>query len=181
MTEDQPAPLPAFEPLELIPFADPRLHAPAAPVDFDGMDVDGRRALALLAGRMLATMYDNGGIGLAAPQVGAMVRVIVFDVGHTRGGGRDPEVMVNPEIGIRTGRAEWTEACLSQPGVSGRTVRSKTIKVSFLNLDGERQVRRLEMLEAAVVQHEVDHLNGINFTERAKDVTYPPGHPKAGG
>lgn len=111
---------------------------------------------------------DNGGVGLAAPQVGVDKRLIVVSLMHDY----DDEdyrtiAMLNPEI-IEHSEEVYSEKewCLSVPGESGSVVRWLTIKVAFLDPDGRKYVMRLSNLAARIVQHEIDHLDGILFTDK---------------
>lgn len=150
-----------FKPMPLVAPSDPVLRAVAQLVHEDEL---AKAPLAQLAGNMLATMYAGGGCGLAANQVGVLKRIIVVD--PQEHGERSPVVMVNPIISDRLGHKVWSEGCLTSPGVRRRVKRAKQLKVTYTNLDGVLVVRRLYDLEAAIVQHEVDHLNGILFTDR---------------
>ncbi len=119
--------------------------------------------LKLLADSMAKVMYKDDGIGLAAPQVSKSVRLIV--VGTARGKYR---VYVNPEITFFSkdkGRSE--EGCLSLPQIFGWVTRAKKIHVKYQDLDGNVYKEKLKGLESIVLQHELDHLNGILFIDRA--------------
>ena len=110
------------------------------------------------------TMYDADGIGLAAPQVGVPVRVFVYDI-------RDPEVepgvLVNPEITMFSDdRVPYDEGCLSVPGITEVVERPRAIRFRYRDLDGRDHERQAEGLLARVVQHEIDHLDGILFVDR---------------
>ena len=137
-------------------FGDPVLRQRAAEVD----DIDG--TLARLAADMLVTMYDAPGLGLAAPQVGVQKRLFVYDLQDDTGA----HVIVNPTIA--EARGEWLheEGCLSVPGLSFEIVRPKEVHVTGLDLDGnELSIEGDEML-ARLLQHEIDHLDGILLLER---------------
>jgi peptide deformylase len=113
---------------------------------------------------MFDTMYAEDGVGLAAPQVGVSLRVIVVDT-------RDPEVapfaLVNPEIVEASDDTErGEEGCLSIPGLKEMVERSYAVRVEGLSRDGERVVIEAEGFLARVLQHEVDHLDGILFVDR---------------
>lgn len=114
---------------------------------------------------MIKTMYEADGIGLAASQVGIDINLAVIAV-------KDGEmVLVNPKItryGLRKESVE--EGCLSVPGVWGMVKRSKHIKVKAMGLDGKRIEFKAEGFFARVVQHEVDHLNGILFIDKAEKI-----------
>ncbi len=120
-----------------------------------------------LARDMLATMYDASGIGLAAVQVGRPVRMIVFDVAR-KDGPRRPEVMIDPVIEwSKKLRIEMEEGCLSIPGRRVMVSRPSDIRVSYTQLDGTRRTRDLGGMHARVVQHEIDHLNGVLIDRHA--------------
>jgi len=112
---------------------------------------------------MKDTLYAAKGIGLAAPQIGILKRLVVIDMG-------DGEVLelINPEIIAREGVQEGTEACLSVPDVFGWVKRDKKVKVKALNRKGEEIEVIGEDLLARAFQHEIDHLDGILFTQRAE-------------
>ncbi|PKM50652.1 MAG: peptide deformylase [Firmicutes bacterium HGW-Firmicutes-7] len=117
-----------------------------------------------LAGDMLDTMYEAEGIGLAAPQVGLLKRLIVIDVGD------GPIVMINPEIIQQDGEQVNQEGCLSLPGKTGEVVRPFFVKAQALNLDEEIFTIEGEGLLARAICHEIDHLNGILFTDLVKNI-----------
>jgi len=121
-------------------------------------------ALRRLAQDMFDTMYEADGVGLAAPQVGLLTRLIVVD---PREQGVEPVALVNPrvvELGGDTDRAE--EGCLSIPGVRDVVERPVKATVEALDLDGEPIRIEAEGLLARVLQHEIDHLEGILFPDR---------------
>ncbi len=144
-------------PILLVP--DPTLRAKARPVAPG--DADAVRAL---APRMLATMYKAPGIGLAAPQVGTLLRLVVIDI--QREEQPEPFVMVNPEV-VAASDEEATreEGCLSLPGQYADVTRPARIKVRWQDLDGAKREMEAEGLLAACVQHEIDHLNGVLFVD----------------
>jgi len=115
---------------------------------------------------MFDTMYDAEGIGLAAPQIGISKRVIVLDIGDG-----ETYSLINPEIIERSeDQQEGVEGCLSYPGLQGEVTRNAHIKVKALNPEGEEQQVVAEGLLAKALQHEIDHLDGITFIDRAKQV-----------
>ena len=113
-----------------------------------------------LAEEMLKVMYMNKGAGLAAPQVGVLKRIIVFDIGQ------GPEVYINPRILKKQGRAKSLEGCLSLPKVSLEIKRASKVRVEVLNKKAEKKIFKAEGLRAFVLQHEIDHLNGILILDR---------------
>ncbi len=145
--------------LPIIVAPDPRLKKLAKPVE----RVDAR--IRQLMDDMLETMYDAPGIGLAAPQVGVLERVIVVDCA-----GKDEEPkpyrMANPEIvWVSDDDASYEEGCLSLPEHYAEVVRPAAVKIRYL--DRENEIRELDAdgLLATCVQHEIDHLDGILFVD----------------
>lgn len=110
---------------------------------------------------MLETMYDADGVGLAAPQIGVAKRVIVIDVGE------GPIEMVNPVIVDREGEAVDEEGCLSIPGVTGQVARATRVRVQGLDREGQLKELIAEDLLARAFQHEIDHLEGVLFVDKA--------------
>ncbi len=116
---------------------------------------------------MAETMYDANGVGLAAPQVGISKRVIVMDCGEEHGGLIE---MINPELVELDGEQFGPEGCLSIPGINGEVKRAMRVKAKGLDREGnEIEVEGTELL-ARCLQHEVDHLNGILFTDLADSI-----------
>lgn len=146
-------------PYDVRVFGDPVLRKMAEAVT----DIDGR--LVQLADDMLHTMYEEPGLGLAAPQVGVGKRFFVYDVGA------GPEVMVNPTV-IET-RDEWLfeEGCLSVPGLSWEIVRPKEVHLRGYNLDGEEINIEADELLARLFLHEMDHLNGVLLIDHLEGET----------
>lgn len=116
---------------------------------------------------MTETMYDAPGVGLAAPQVGVSKRVIVVDAQDGSGLFQviNPEIVAAEEFGV-----VGTEGCLSIPGYVGEVARYRKIKVTGLNRDGHRIWIDAEGWLARVFQHEIDHLDGILYTDKASNV-----------
>ena len=139
---------------------DPRLKKPADPVTtFDA-------ALKELADDMLATMYDAPGIGLAAPQIGVLDRVLVMDCVKEEGADPRPMALVNPEITWASDEmSTYEEGCLSIPEQYADVDRPASVTVTWQNLDGEAQEETFEGLWATCVQHEIDHLDGKLFID----------------
>ncbi len=114
----------------------------------------------MLVRDMLETMYKSGGVGLAAPQVGILKRVIVVDVGS------GPIALFNPEIVKRYGKAKSEEGCLSVPGVILKIDRAEEVEVKGLN-ERNKVVRiKANGILSYVLQHEIDHLDGILILDR---------------
>jgi peptide deformylase len=148
-------------PREVLQFPDKRLRRVSAPIE---TLTDEIRALAR---DMLEVMYDEPGIGLAAPQVGEAVRLVVVDTEWTEeAADRNPLVLVNPEIVDREGTVTWTEGCLSVPDFQAEVERSERVRLEAQDLDGEELVIDAEGLQAVCFQHEIDHLDGILFIDR---------------
>lgn len=120
-----------------------------------------------LAEQMLDTMYESEGIGLAAPQVGISKRLFVADIQEPES---EPIAIVNPVILERSGSERGEEGCLSLPGLSGEVDRASQIVVEGLDLDGKPMRREESGLLARVLQHEIDHLDGILFIDHLSPI-----------
>lgn len=118
--------------------------------------------IANLIDEMLYTMYEAPGIGLAAPQVGEDIRVLVADISEEK---NQPIALVNPEIIATDGVIEHEEGCLSLPGIYAKVRRPSKIKVRGLDRDGNPIELEAEDLMAVCLQHEIDHLNGVMFID----------------
>lgn len=113
---------------------------------------------------LIDTLYQEDGVGIAAPQVGVSKRIIVISPNAVRG---EERALINPEILHYSKDEEWgTEGCLSVPGVSGQVRRSASVMVKALNVNGKPFTEELKGFPARVMQHEVDHLNGILLIDR---------------
>lgn len=142
---------------------DPRLKKVAEPVS---QITD---TLRVLAADMLETMYDAPGIGLAAPQVGVLKRVMVMDCIKEDGVEPQPMVLMNPQVTWASEELNtYDEGCLSIPEQYGDVDRPAEVDVTWLGLDGETQSQRFDGLWATCVQHEIDHLNGKLFIDYLK-------------
>jgi peptide deformylase len=145
---------------EILVYPDPFLSRKAAPV----AAVNDR--IRDLIRDMFETMYSAEGIGLAATQVGVGKRVVVLDVSPV-----DetiaPLAVVNPEIVSRSGSATGVEGCLSVPGVQGEVCRAETVEVHGMDEQGNPLRIRADGILSRALQHEIDHLDGILFIERA--------------
>ena len=119
---------------------------------------------------MLETMYEANGVGLAAPQVGILKRIVVIDVGE------GPIIMMNPKIIETSGEQTGDEGCLSVPGKAGQVTRPNYVKARFLGEDMEEYEIEGEELLARCICHELDHLDGHLYVEKVEgplhDVTY---------
>lgn len=118
---------------------------------------------------MIDTMVDSDGIGLAAPQIGKNLNIIIVLDDNK------PEVFINPKLyRFSWGKVEVEEGCLSIPGVWGKVKRHNAVSVVALDRRGKRIRKRAKGMLAVILQHEVDHLNGILFIDKAKKITEPP-------
>ena len=112
---------------------------------------------------MLETMYDANGVGLAAPQVGVLRRIVVIDVGAEE---RDPHILINPEIIETDGSQTGNEGCLSLPGKFGEVTRPNHVKVRALDENMNKFELEGDELLARAICHECDHLDGILYSSR---------------
>lgn len=121
--------------------------------------------LTKLVEAMLETMYDAPGIGLAAPQIGESIKLIVVDTTKDTEGEKQHMVLVNPEIIDHGGSQIDEEGCLSVPELTANVKRYKNITVSYQDIEGQSHELATEDRFAVVLQHEIDHLNGILFID----------------
>ena len=152
--------------LDILIEGDPRLRQKAHKI----RQVDD--SLRILAADMFETMLDAPGVGLAAPQVGVMRRMIWVHVPADYHESGDPELslaLVNPEIVRARGRVMGYEGCLSIPGWTGEVPRSEVVTVKALGLDNKPLRIKAHGWGARVLQHEIDHLDGILFIDRVED------------
>ncbi len=142
---------------------DPRLKKHCDPVtEFD-------KDLARFADDMLETMYDAPGIGLAAPQVGLIKRMLVMDCAKDTKAGPEPMVLVNPEVTWKSDeRNVYEEGCLSIPGQYAEVERPKMVRVKWQDVEGKAHEQEFDELWATCVQHEIDHLDGVLFIDYLK-------------
>jgi peptide deformylase len=146
---------------EVLKFPDKRLKEVSVPVE---KVTDEIRELAR---DMLDVMYDEPGIGLAAPQIGETIRMVVVDTEWTADEAeRHPLVLINPEIVDRSGKLPWTEGCLSVPDFEAEVERSESVVLHASDLEGEPLVIEASQLQAVCFQHEIDHLDGVLFIDR---------------
>ncbi len=144
---------------DILKYGSPVLHAPSAPVT----NIDGQ--VVSLVNDMVATMYGAPGIGLAAPQIGVPLRVIVIDL--TVGEDKSQLIkVVNPELVEKEGEQRHDEGCLSVPGYYASPVRPSRVTVKGLDLDGKEQVYTATDLLARAFCHEIDHVDGVLFVDR---------------
>jgi len=147
---------------EIVKLGDPSLRVNARPVGRP--DAEART----LVERMKAAMKDDHGMGLAAPQLGVDRRVIIYRLPED---GAPLRVIVDPRIISAKGEQTGTEGCLSLPFLHGDVTRAYEIMVKGTDMLGRSFRRRASDLEARVIQHEVDHLDGILFIDRADPAT----------
>ena len=142
---------------------DPRLKMVCKPVTAVTND------LHKLADDMLATMYAAPGIGLAAPQVGVLTRLLVMDCVKEEGAAPRPMVLLNPEV-IAESEAQsiYDEGCLSIPDIYAEVERPAEVTVRWMDLSGKARQEHFTGLWSTCVQHEIDHLNGILFIDYLK-------------
>ncbi|MFH0783119.1 MAG: peptide deformylase [Pseudomonadota bacterium] len=114
---------------------------------------------------MVETMYDAPGVGLAAPQIGKSVKLIVVDITKDKEGERQYMPLVNPEIVAHEGTQIDEEGCLSVLDLTATVKRHKKVTITFQDLQGQAQELSAEDRFAVVLQHEIDHLNGILFLD----------------
>jgi len=160
--------------LEILKFPDPRLRNKGVAV------TEVTPELKKLAEDMLETMYAARGIGLAAPQVGQSVRLLVIDTRPRDEDGNidesamtelerqipQPLVIFNPEIIVAQEKTTYEEGCLSVPGFYETVERSKYVEVKYLDINGQEQLIKTDGLLAVCLQHEMDHLEGKLFIDR---------------
>jgi peptide deformylase len=149
--------------LPIVKYPDPRLKQPALPVQT--VDDDIRR----LVDDMAETMYAAPGVGLAANQVGVLLRVFVIDI-SSEDEPSELRVFINPEILVATGTLVWEEGCLSFPGVTEEIRRAERVRVRALDRDGRPFELEAEGLLAVAIQHETDHLNGVVMLDKLSAV-----------
>jgi len=142
----------------ILKFPDPILRQKAKKIsNFDA-------SLQNLATDMIETMYDAPGVGLAAPQIGESIRLIVVNASQEEDG-EETMVLVNPEITEREGTQADEEGCLSVLDLTASVKRSQKVTVSYQDMTGESQELTVEDRFAVILQHEIDHLNGILFLD----------------
>ncbi len=155
--------MPGMALLDILIHPDPRLKKVCPPVTVVTDDL--RR----LADDMLQTMYAAPGIGLAAPQVGVMTRLIVMDCVKEEGAEPRPMALFNPEVTWASDETNtYEEGCLSIPDQYADVERPAEVRVRWLDRDGKAQEEQFDGLWATCVQHEIDHLNGKLFIDYLK-------------
>jgi peptide deformylase len=146
----------------IVKYGNPVLRQAAKPVTRISAET------AQLIKKMTATMREAHGLGLAAPQIGVSTRIIVYDAQE----GEGLRILINPKILSMSGeQLEPKEGCLSIPGLQGTVKRAQQIRVKGFDERNRQVVRRAVGLEARVIQHEIDHLDGVLFIDRAEPDT----------
>jgi peptide deformylase len=150
---------------EILLYPHPALKSVCAPV---AAPDDAARAV---AADLIDTLDASPGVGIAAPQIGSLLRVIVVDAGRNpRHTGQGRFLLFNPKIVAREGEQLFREGCLSLPEYTANIRRAQVVCVRALDLAGEPVEIRAEGFEAVVFQHEIDHLDGILFLDRVVDL-----------
>jgi peptide deformylase len=160
--------------LEILTYPNPKLREVSKPVK------EVTEELVQYSKDMLETMYSARGVGLAAPQVGRLERMIVIDTRPHDDDGNPvdegmtdlekaveyPLVLINPEIKVKKGKTVYGEGCLSVPGYVENVERAEYIEAEYLNTKGEKVLIKTDGLLAICIQHEIDHLDGKLFIDR---------------
>ena len=141
-------------------YGDPILRLLAAPVAAVTPEIK------TLNADMAETMWHQVGIGLAAPQIGVSLRIFVMDDGK-----RGARAIVNPVVSERGGVVKEEEGCLSLPGIFAEVERSKSLRIEGLDGEGQPISFEAQGLQAKIIQHELDHLDGVLFIDRLPPVT----------
>jgi len=144
--------------LDVVIYPDERLETVCSPVESITEEIK------QLARDMAETMYSHDGIGLAANQVGQMLRMLIVDISDER---NNPLTFINPQIVSATGKISIKEGCLSFPDQEVEVVRSSEVLVEALSIDDMPVRIKAQGLAAIVLQHEMDHLDGITMEGRA--------------
>ncbi|UOF01420.1 peptide deformylase [Bdellovibrio reynosensis] len=160
--------------MKILTFPDPKLREVSKPVEAFGPEIK------KLSEDMIETMYDANGIGLAAPQVGELVRMVVIDTRPKDEKGRrykyeemteleaavkQPLILINPEIVKGEGKTTFDEGCLSIPGYYETVQRFNYIEMKAFDLNGKEFIVKTDGLLAICMQHELDHLEGTLFVD----------------
>ena len=159
---------------KVIRLGHPNLRIPASPYPKEKLDSS---EFQQLISDMKETLHDYGGIGLAAPQIDVNFRVMVIEINNpvTRYGEVEMipfEVYVNPRISVISDRiAGYWEGCLSVPGMIGYVERPQHIRIDYLTRNGKEKSIKAQGFLATVFQHEFDHLDGILYVDRIKDLS----------
>ncbi|WP_298844519.1 peptide deformylase [Clostridium sp.] len=124
------------------------------------------RKILNLVDDMMDTLYEGNGIGLAAPQIGVLKRVVLIDLGEEEG---EPIVIINPKITAQSGKEKDEEGCLSYVGYEGEVYRPTAVTVVGINIKGKSVTYNATGLLARAFCHEIDHLDGIMYMSRAEE------------
>lgn len=149
--------------LKIVTYPDPVLRKKARPVAPEEFGPE----LEALAQKMIELMAQHSGVGLAAPQLGLSLRLIVVS---PTGKPEDAEVIVNPEFSNLQGESENEEGCLSIPGVRANVHRAASLTLNCQDLAGHRVTADVDDFTAIILQHECDHLDGILFVDRLNTI-----------
>src|SRR5262245_15190797 len=151
---------PRMQPLDVVVYPDPALRRGGQTITaFD-------QALRDLAARMFAAMYAEGGVGLAAPQVAIEQKLLVLNPSGKADDRSGELALVNPRITQKKGREFGEEGCLSFPGIYAEVERWRDITITYQDLDGKEQKLAAGDWLARIIQHEMDHLDGVLFIDR---------------
>lgn len=146
--------------MEVLVYPDPVLRRGGKVVDrFDA-------ELRALAAQMIEAMYEEGGVGLAAPQVGVEEKLLVLNPSGDKKERSGELVLLNPRLTRKKGREFGEEGCLSFPGIQAEVERWIDITITYHDLDGKEQTMQASGWLARIIQHELDHLDGVLFTDR---------------
>lgn len=155
--------------LPILKFPDPSLKEKSAPVERITPEVSG------VIDDLLDTMRASpGGVGISAPQVGVLRRIVAVDVSASKRGSREENhgllVLINPEILAKGGRQIVREGCMSIPDYTANIERAQWVLVDAVDREGKQVILESVGLEAVAIQHEVDHLDGILFLDRVSSI-----------
>jgi len=145
-------------PREIVTYPDPILARKSAPIE------EITDEIRELADEMVEAMYENRGIGLAAPQIGENIRLVTMDLSGPDEQS-DLKVFVNPRITAKSGSTESEEGCLSVRGYQAKVKRAEFVTVEALDLDGNEITIEADDIMAICFQHELDHLDGVLFID----------------
>lgn len=146
---------------KILQYGDKRLNAVCEKVE----KVDGK--ILSLIDDLMDTLYEGTGIGLAAPQIGVLKRVILIDLGDEE---EEPIIIINPKITSQSGQEKDYEGCLSYLGYEGDVVRPTSVTVQGMNTKGKPVTYNATGLLARAFCHEIDHLDGILYMSRAEEM-----------
>ena len=150
--------------MEIRVYPDPVLRRGGQPVT--NFDQDGRDT----AAAMMEAMYAEGGVGLAAPQVGIEQKLLVLNPSGSKEDRTEELVLLNPKVTKKKGYEFDEEGCLSFPGIQAEVERAIKITLTYQDLEGQPQTMSAEGWLARIIQHELDHLEGVLFTDRLTPV-----------